>query len=96
MQALGNFKRIYPCETLEETEEYDEFMHKSQMVYKQKFGINIIRNVRRAPQESEKELDTTMVKWNQCPQYYSKAKVEKVYGLKPPKTSHFQRKIPII
>lgn len=42
-----NFNKIYPCSSLEETEEYDEFIIRSNSIYKDKFGINLGRSTRR-------------------------------------------------
>ena len=47
MLRSKNFKRIYPCQDLEDTEYYDEFIGKSQDIYKERFGINVVRNVRK-------------------------------------------------
>jgi hypothetical protein len=47
LNNIGNFERIYPCENLEETEKYDEFFVKSIELYREKYGINIVRNLKK-------------------------------------------------
>ncbi len=47
MNNIGNFERIYPCDILEETEKYDEFFVKSIELYREKYGINIVRNIKK-------------------------------------------------
>jgi len=46
MAFKGNFSKIYPCSNLEETEEYDEFIIKSNYIYKERFGLNLGRPTR--------------------------------------------------
>lgn len=43
MSKAGQFKRIYPCESYEETEKYDKFLGKSIELYRDRFGIAVSR-----------------------------------------------------
>lgn len=47
MNNLGDFERIYPCDTLEDTEKFDEYLVKSMELYREKYGINIVRNIKK-------------------------------------------------
>ena len=78
MSRARNFKRVYPCQDLEDTEYYDEFIGKSQEVYKERFGINVVRNARK--EENVPKVDIEHAQWNLSNEFYSREKLEKVYG----------------
>jgi len=75
--ARGNFTKIYPSEHLHKTERYDNFILKSVNLFRERFGINIMRGSKRS-KEILKEEDT--VAWNEQPSHYNNSKIEKVYG----------------
>jgi len=47
MANRGNFSKIYPCDTFLETESYDSFQAKAISLYKERFGVNLVRPIRR-------------------------------------------------
>ena len=40
LATKGAFQKIYPCESLEETEYYDQFLSKSITLYRDRYGLS--------------------------------------------------------
>jgi hypothetical protein len=64
---------------------------KANAIYRDRFGISIVRNVRRS-RESFRE-EEGMVAWNEHPLRYTQDKVERVYGVRMPKTSLYKKRL---
>ena len=69
----GNFIKIYPCQSFEQTEEYDDFMSKVNMSYRQKFGINVLRSAKKEKEDTKESQQ--LLSWNDQPSHYTKQKV---------------------
>lgn len=68
----GNFTKIYPCESLQLTERYDSFMAKSTALFRERYGINILRATKRSKHLLKQE---DSLAWNEQPSHYNHSKI---------------------